>query len=112
MTSTPSGQFVAEKLEYIAEIVMTLSAKFDTFRDESLKEHQRVLSSIERAHTRIDQSDKDVIALAQKVETISAYLPWLKAIKYITVGLAVPAIIGGFVFIWQVIVHNVTVTVP
>ena len=109
MPASPSIEFIAEKLEFIVGLVKELTAKTDESREENTREHQRLQASVERSHSRIDANEKDIAIVKADLVEIKALMPWVKAIKYTLMGLSIPSVLAGLVFLWEVITHRITI---
>ncbi len=76
------------------------------FREEYVREHAIVLAMSQRAHTRIDDLQKDYDRLTCDVHEMMKMLPLIKAIAFILMGISIPLLLAIFSYIWSLITHG------
>lgn len=113
--ASPTNAVVIERIESLrsdlAEIklsVQALSDNYQRFRESYIMEHNKIMSSVEQAHKRIDTLDVDMRklegSLAALKEQVQPLCVWGKVAAFIASVLGV-SIIG---LIWSMITGQVS----
>ena len=106
MTPPPATtDFISEKLDFIADQVAKLSEKFD----RHLEATAALRVSVERSHSRLDRAESDIAKNAADIREMAKFMPYVRALGFLSAGLAIPLVLGFLGFVWAVITHQIDI---
>lgn len=97
------------QLGQLGEIKVTLLAiqsSVTGFREEYIREHAILEASTNKAHARIDEVYKEIDAIKGSLDELSKLAPVIRLIGWAVGVMAAPAVVGGMLWIWQLITHG------